>query len=104
MCKSSGETVLDHLLFHCAVAWELWLLVFSLFEVYWVMPEKVVVLLLCWEGVYGSHKSSSIWYMLSHNVLCGLFGAKETIGLLMGRAFHWEWKTILGNLSNSSFL
>ena len=37
MCKAGAESV-NHLLFHCPVARELWNMIFSLFGVSWVMP------------------------------------------------------------------
>jgi len=53
--KSSKESV-DHLLFHCSVANELWTFVFSLFGVHWVMPKKVIDLYFGWKG-----KSGLVW-------------------------------------------
>ena len=41
MSKRCGESV-DHLLFHCPIAFELWSLVFCLFGLHWVMPLKVL--------------------------------------------------------------
>ena len=35
----------DHLLFHCDIAYEIWTLTFSVFGVQWVMPKSVVELL-----------------------------------------------------------
>lgn len=49
MCKSDGKTV-NHLLLHCLVARELWLLVLSLFGVAWVVPDMLVGLFACWKG------------------------------------------------------
>jgi hypothetical protein len=46
LCKEDGETI-DHLFLHCKVARELWNSVFNLFGMAWVMPRKVVELLLC---------------------------------------------------------
>lgn len=51
MCKRCGETV-AHLLLHCTVAQELWSLVFSMFEIQWVMPKK---------NWFGKHGSSFTW-------------------------------------------
>ena len=47
MCKKCGESV-DHLLLHCPIACELWLLVFCLFGIHWVMPQKVIELFESW--------------------------------------------------------
>ena len=46
MCKRSGESI-DHLLLHCDVARTLWSVLFSLFDVKWVMNGKVIDLLAC---------------------------------------------------------
>ena len=49
MCKRWGELV-DYLLLHCPIAYELWSLVFCLFGLHWVMPLKVVELFEFWQG------------------------------------------------------
>lgn len=45
MCKSNGENV-NHLLLHCSVAQELWMLVFALFGISWVMPRDVRLIIM----------------------------------------------------------
>jgi hypothetical protein len=60
MCKRCGETV-DHLLLHCTVAQELWSLVFSMFEIHWVMPKRVADVLFDWMYCFGKHGSSFAW-------------------------------------------
>ena len=52
MCKNCGESV-DHLLLHCPIACELWSLVFCLFGIYWVMPQKVIELFESWQDKFG---------------------------------------------------
>jgi hypothetical protein len=47
MCKQSSKSV-DHLLFHCKVAQDLWSGIFTRFNVTWVMPGRVLDLLACW--------------------------------------------------------
>ena len=54
MCKQDGEFV-DHLLWHCLVARKLWLFVLYLFGVQWVMPIRVVGLLVSWKEWYARH-------------------------------------------------
>ena len=49
MCKRWGELV-DLLVLHCPIAYELWSLVFCLFGLHWVMPLKVVELFEFWQG------------------------------------------------------
>jgi hypothetical protein len=45
MCKRTGESV-DHLLLHCDVASSLWSSLFSRFGMSWVMPRRVIDLLV----------------------------------------------------------
>ena len=47
MCKRSGELV-NHLLLHCPIAFELWSMVWSLFGGIWVMPQSVANLFASW--------------------------------------------------------
>jgi hypothetical protein len=62
MCKHRGEYD-NHLLLHCEVARALWSVVFSLFDVTWVMPRGVVVvdLLDCWHGQRGNISAKEVW-------------------------------------------
>lgn len=39
MCKNNGDMV-EHLLLHCSVSGDLWLLEFALFEVSWVLCQR----------------------------------------------------------------
>ena len=41
MCKKNGESV-DHALLHCDIARDCWPLLFCLFGVQWVLPQKVI--------------------------------------------------------------
>ena len=50
MSKGCRESV-DHLLFHCPIAFELWSLVFCLFGLHWVMPRKVIEFPFCFTFV-----------------------------------------------------
>jgi hypothetical protein len=52
MCKKSGESI-DHLLIHCEVARELWSSILNLFGVEWVMPRRVIDVLVSWEDRLG---------------------------------------------------
>jgi hypothetical protein len=62
MCKRSGESV-DHLLLHCDVARALWSVLFSLFDVTWVMNDRVIDLLACWKGQRGNKMVLEVWRM-----------------------------------------
>ena len=56
MCKNCGESM-DHLLLHCPIACELWSLVFCLFGIHWVMPQKVIELFESWQGKFRRHRN-----------------------------------------------
>jgi hypothetical protein len=79
MCKRSGESV-DHLLLHCDVACALWSVLFSLFDVTWVMNGRVIDLLDCWKGqkVIKWCWRCGEWPLCA---LCGLFGGREIFGV-----------------------
>ena len=68
ICKSCGELV-DHLLLHCPIACELWLLVFCLFGIHWVMPHKVIELFESWQGKFGRHRNIELWRIVPHCLL-----------------------------------
>ncbi len=57
MCKCSGELV-DHLLLHCLMAFEVWSFIFDLIGVNWVMPRSVLELLACWPGRIQRHRAA----------------------------------------------
>ena len=65
MCKWCGELV-NHLLLHCPIAYELWSMVFSLFGIHWVMPYKVIELLASWQGKFGRHWNIDFWRFVPH--------------------------------------
>ena len=65
MCKRCGESV-DHLLFHCPIAWELWSLVFYLFGIQWVMPHAVLELFEAWQGKFARHRHIHVWRLVPH--------------------------------------
>ena len=48
MCCGSGDIV-DHLLIHCSMAFELWSFIFRMFGVKWVLPQKLLDLLFEWR-------------------------------------------------------
>jgi hypothetical protein len=62
MSKRSGESV-DHFLLHCDVARALWSVLFSLFDVTWVMNGRVIDLLACWKGQRGNKMVLEVWRM-----------------------------------------
>jgi hypothetical protein len=68
MCKVDGESV-DHLFLYCALARELWTMVFSLFGMYWVMSKRIVDVLASWKGRLGRHKNRYIWEAVPYCVM-----------------------------------
>ena len=72
MCKVDGESM-DHLFLHCALARELWTMVFSLFGMYWVMPKQIVDVFASWKGRLGRHKNRHTWEVVPHCVMWSLW-------------------------------
>lgn len=60
ICKQDGASV-DRLLFHCLMAREIWSFVVCLFGLQWVMPKKVVELLVCWNWRDSRNRMGVIW-------------------------------------------
>ena len=56
MCKGGGE-FLDHLLLYCPIALEMCSMIFYLFGIFWVMPQRVVDLLDCWSCNFRRHRN-----------------------------------------------
>jgi hypothetical protein len=50
-----------HFFLHCAVALELWSLVFCLFGVSWVMPNFMMGLLSYWKGQFDKRSCGDTW-------------------------------------------
>uniref|UniRef100_A0A5B7BYZ2 Reverse transcriptase zinc-binding domain-containing protein n=1 Tax=Davidia involucrata TaxID=16924 RepID=A0A5B7BYZ2_DAVIN len=63
MCKEEEEMT-SHLVLHCEVARELWILIFSMTRC-WVMPGKAKCLLDCWNGSKVWKDFQIIWRMIS---------------------------------------
>jgi hypothetical protein len=72
MCKVDGESM-DHSFLHCALARELWTMVFSLFGMYWVMPKRIVDVFASWKGRLGRHKNRHTWEVVPHCVMWSLW-------------------------------
>jgi hypothetical protein len=64
MCKNHWETG-DHLLLHCEAAVGMWSFVLNMFGIQWVLPTKVLDLLLGWYNWFGRH-SSTVWNLVPH--------------------------------------
>ena len=65
MCKRCGESV-DHLLLHNPLAFEMGSMVFCLFGICWMMPQRVLDLLDCWSCNFRRHCNIVIWRMVPH--------------------------------------
>lgn len=59
MCRFSGETV-NHLLWHCSAAFNLWCFGFKSFGIQWVQPRTVIDLLFGRWNWFSKH-SSYVW-------------------------------------------
>ena len=64
--------------FYTVFARDCWSFVFCLFGVQWVMPQKVIESLACWEG-HLADIEMDIFGMLSLYMCCGLFGENANI-------------------------
>lgn len=64
MCKNGGETT-DRLLLYCAYATDIWSMVFCLFGIQWIMPEKTMN--AYWTRFW---ETSLCWCMEGHSSLC----------------------------------
>ena len=60
LCHLEEEST-DHILLHCELARSLWNLLFSLFEVLWVLPFLVREALLGWLGSCVGKKRKKVW-------------------------------------------
>ena len=63
MCKECGESI-AHLLLHCLAAREIWNFIFSMFNIFWVMPCGVMDLLSCWGHSCCNVRIRKIWDMI----------------------------------------
>ena len=60
MCRRSGESS-DHLLIHCDISRELLSSILNPFSVEWVMPRRVLDLLVSWGGPVGCGIVMGVW-------------------------------------------
>lgn len=59
ICKKSEKSV-GHLLLHREIDSALWNIIFSIFELDWVMSRRVVNLFACWRGHFGSSHCAGV--------------------------------------------
>jgi hypothetical protein len=72
MCKKNGESI-DHLLLHCYVARVVWSSFYSLFQVEWVMPRRVLDLFSGWGTLLGRGHVTRLWKRIPLCVMWGLW-------------------------------
>ena len=68
MCKRSVE-LMDHLLLRYPTTYELWTVVCCLFGLHWVMPYRVLDMLVAWQGSFGKHKNIAFWRAAPHCIM-----------------------------------
>ena len=68
MCRHYGETI-DHLLFHCELAYWLWTFIFKTFGLSLAIPRSILDLFFGWRNWLGKH-SSQIWNLVPLGILC----------------------------------
>ena len=113
MCKRCGESV-DHLLLHCSIAWELWSMVFGLFDIQWVMPHTVLKLFEAWQGKFVRHHHIDVWRLVPHCLIWCIWHERNARSfescersLLEIKSFFlhtlFEWSVVFSHFSCSSF-
>ena len=88
MCKGCGEFV-DHLLLHYPIAFEMWSMIFWLFGICWVMPQRVVDLLDCWSCNFRRHCNIVIWRIVPHCLIWCIWRERNS------RSFEGRKRSIL---------
>ena len=61
LCLAEEESI-DHILLHCGLARSLWGLLFSLFEVSWVLPSSIREALLGWFRPCVEKERKKVWF------------------------------------------
>ena len=113
MCKRCGELV-DHLLLHCPIAWELWSMVFCLFGIQWVMPHNVLGLFEAWQGKFARHCHIDVWRLVPHCLKWYIWCERNVRSfedcersLIEIKSFFlhtlFEWSVVFSHFSCSSF-
>ena len=68
MLKCSGELV-DHLFLYCPIAYDLWTVVWRLFGLLRVMSQKVLDLLVGWQGSFDGNWNIAFWRAVAHCIM-----------------------------------
>ena len=113
LCKVDGESI-DHLFIHCSLAKQPWDTILSLFDVHWVMPQKLQDLIACWPGALGRHSHAKIWKVIPYCLMRSMcrernlrtFECRELSPLDLQSLFFrmlFDWIQVIGLFSFSSF-
>ncbi|CAL5372109.1 unnamed protein product [Camellia sinensis] len=71
-CKAEVETI-NHVLLLCPLVWKLWSALVNWWEVQWVTPGSVVILLDWWSGMKFRKKEFNIWKVVPLAMLWSLW-------------------------------
>ena len=74
---------MNHLLFHCLNAYELWSTVWTLFGLLWVMPHSVYDLFSSWRGSFSGHWRIDLWRDTPHCVLWCIWSSSYNLFLVL---------------------
>ncbi|KAJ9691474.1 hypothetical protein PVL29_013603 [Vitis rotundifolia] len=114
LCGCEEENV-NHILLHCTVARTLWDIAFALFEVQWVLPEKVKEALFCWRGPFVGKKRKKIWKTIPLCIFWTVWKERNRLafrgGLLAIQTLKnsfvcslWSWAKLYRGEESSSLL
>ena len=60
------------------IALELWTMVFSLFDLYWVMPMRVIDMFVAWQGTIGKHRNIAFWKAVPNCIMLCLWQERNS--------------------------
>ena len=86
LCGCEEENV-NHILLHCTVVRTLWEIVFALFGVQWVLPERVKEA-FCWQGSFVGKKRKKIWKSIPLCIFWTVWKERNRL------AFRWGFLAI----------
>ena len=108
MCKGCGESI-NHLLIHCPIAYEMWSMIFFLFGICWVMPQRVVDLLWVYifvrtrlQFVDGKGKCNAPHYLLRLDIYLGFNFLLFPLDFSLMWLLSWILQVILVEISKDS--
>ena len=75
LCGEDEESI-EHILIHCPMARELWSILFSMFDVDWVIPYLIRDFILGWHGAILRKRHKKVW-VTAPLVCFGHFGMRK---------------------------